>query len=81
MDIMITVAEIYVAAGVAFAGYSLLEISSLQRQSDASRDKNLKNTLAAQAKVHLVDIKSSWMWPVVIVKSAVSAVKWLKTLD
>lgn len=80
MDIVINIAEIYVGGGLAYVVYNLLEVATLQRQSDVSRDKNLKNALVAQAKLHSDDIKRVWRWPYDVVKTCVTAAKWLRSL-
>lgn len=80
MDIVINIAETYVAGGLVYVVYNLLEVATLQRQSDVSRDKNLKNALAAQAKLHSDDIKHVWRWPYDVVKTCIAAAKWLKSL-
>jgi len=80
MDIVINVVEIYATGGVAYVIYNLLEVATLQRQSDVTRDKNLKNALVAQAKLHSDDLKRCWRWPYDVVKTCVTAVKWLRSL-
>jgi len=79
-QILIGILISYVTGGAAFVGYSVLEIDTLQRQNELTRDKNLKNTIASQAKSHFDDIRGAWKWPVILVKSAITAIKWAKTL-
>ena len=79
-NILIDILSAYVAGGLIFAGYNVLEISTLQRQNDLTRDKNLKNTITAQAKQHFDEVRGAWKWPYLLVKTAVSAIKWAKTI-
>ena len=79
-NILIDILASYVVGGLIFAGYSVLEISTLQRQNDLTRDKNLKNTIVAQAKMHFDDVRGVWKWPYLLCKTAISAVKWAKTI-
>ena len=79
-SIVIDIVLAYVAAGAAFAGYNVLEISTLQRQNELTRDKNLKNTITSQAKLHFDDIKGAWKWPYLLGKTAVQAIKWVKSV-
>lgn len=79
-QVIIEVLVSYIAGGLIFAGYNVLEISTLQRQNELTRDKNLKNTITAQAKQHFDDVRGAWKWPYSLVKTAVSAIKWSKTL-
>ena len=79
-NILIDILASYVAGGLIFAGYSVLEISTLQRQNDLTRDKNLKNTITAQAKLHFDDVRGAWKWPYLLGKTAVAAIKWVKTI-
>jgi hypothetical protein len=79
-NILIDILASYVAGGLIFAGYNILEISTLQRQNDLTRDKNLKNTINAQAKLHFDDVRGAWKWPYLLGKTAVAAIKWVKTI-
>lgn len=79
-NILIDILAAYVAGGLIFAGYNVLEISTLQRQNDLTRDKNLKNTITAQAKQHFDEVRGAWKWPYLLGKTAVAAIKWAKTI-
>lgn len=79
-QILINTLITYAVGAVVFAGYNVLEIDTLQRQNELTRDKNLKNTITSQAKSHFDDIRGAWKWPVILVKSAITAIKWVKSL-
>ena len=79
MEYVIKVAEIYALGGLIFAAYNVLEISSLHKQHESSRDKNSRNASLALAKGHMSEIKSIWKWPYSLVKASIDAVKWAKT--
>jgi len=79
-NILVEILASYIAGGLIFAGYNVLEISTLLRQNELTRDKNLKNTIAAQAKQHFDEIRGVWKWPYLLIKTAVAAVKWAKTI-
>jgi len=79
-NILVEILASYIAGGLIFAGYNVLEISTLQRQNELTRDKNLKNTISAQAKQHFDEIRGAWMWPVLLGKITISAIKWVKSI-
>jgi predicted small secreted protein len=80
INIIEGIVAIYVLGAGAFVSYNVLELSSLQRQNDATRDKNVKNAIVSQVKQIVGDIRGTWKWPVVVVKASMSAIKWVKTL-
>lgn len=79
-NILVEILASYIAGGLIFAGYNVLEISTLLRQNELTRDKNLKNTISAQAKQHFDEIRGVWKWPVLLVKTAIAAIKWVKSI-
>ena len=79
MEYVIKLAEAYLLGGVIFAAYNILEITSLHKQSTATRDKNTRNASLAQAKDHMAAAVSFWKWPYSLFKSTTEAIKWLKS--
>ena len=79
MEYAIKLAELYVLGGVIFAAYNVLEISSLHKQHESSRDKNSRNASLALAKGHMTEIIGAWKWPYLLVKTTIAAVKWAKS--
>lgn len=69
----------YLFATAIFSFYNILEINSLHKQYEISRDKNAKNSTILLSRECLSNIKNSWMWPFLVVKSFIAAFKWIKT--
>jgi hypothetical protein len=80
MDYTIAIAAFYVVGAIGYAGYNSLEISTLHRQHESTRDKNVKNLMTSLAKEHLVEVKMSWAWPVRLVSAVVKSLVWSKSL-
>jgi len=77
-----TYASLFYVIGCAlFVSYTSLELSSLHKQHDASRDKNLKNSLVGIAKEQITEIKTCWKWPVHLTRAVKSAFVWAKSLE
>jgi hypothetical protein len=79
MEYAIKLVEFYVFGGVIFAAYNVLEISSLHKQHESSRDKNSRNASLALAKSHMSEIVAAWKWPYTLVKTSINAMKWVKS--
>ena len=79
MEYAIKLVEFYVFGGVIFTAYNVLEISSLHKQYESSRDKNARNASLALAKSHMSEIAGVWKWPYTLVKTSVGAMKWVKS--
>lgn len=79
MEYAIKLVEFYVFGGVIFAAYNVLEISSLHKQHESSRDKNSRNASLALAKSHMSEIVAAWKWPYTLVKTSIDAMKWVKS--
>lgn len=79
MEYAIKIVEFYVFGGVIFAAYNVLEISSLHKQHESSRDKNSRNASLALAKSHMSEIVAAWKWPYTLVKTSIEAMKWVKS--
>jgi hypothetical protein len=79
MEYAIRLVEFYVLGGVIFAAYNVLEISSLHKQHESSRDKNSRNASLALAKSHMSEIAGVWKWPYALVKTSINAMKWVKS--
>ena len=70
----------YAVGCVLFVSYAALELSSLHKQHEVSRDKNLKNALTAIAKEQISEIKTFWKWPLYVALAIKSAIIWAKSL-
>lgn len=79
MEYVINLTQAYGIGAVIFAAYNVLEISSLHKQHESSRDKNSRNAALALAKSHMSEIVGAWKWPYLLVKTSISAVKWAKS--
>lgn len=80
MEMLTDLIKVYATGCLVYLSYLALEISSLQQQNEHTRDKNLKNTLVAQAKQSIGNAKMAWAWPYVVGKTIVQAVKWSMSL-
>lgn len=72
------IAALYVFGGLTFAAYNVLEISSLHKQHEMTRDKNSRNAHRLLAKSNIDDIKSIWRWPAILVVASIRAFRWAK---
>lgn len=84
MEILTSIAAyitlFYVTGCVLFVSYTALELSSLHKQHEASRDKNLKNALSIIAKEQIFEVKTFWKWPKYVALAIKSAINWAKSL-
>jgi hypothetical protein len=74
------IAFFYAIGCILFVSYAALELSSLHKQHEASRDKNLKNALTIIAKEQIFEVKTFWKWPLYVALAIKSAINWAKSL-
>lgn len=79
IDIVKAVVSSYLIGGVAFVSYTALEVASLYKQHEATRDKNLKNSLISIGRDQKTTMKTAWKWPVHVFNALKEAFVWMKT--
>ena len=80
MDYAIAIVTFYATGLIGYAGYNSLEINTLHRQHEATRDKNVKNLAASLAREHFTEVKMSWAWPVRLFSSVIKSLAWSKRI-